>query len=393
MKITKVMVTPLKVVGAPRKHVIHSINPIYMFSDLKYGAPPKPAPDGPNALIVEIDTDQGLTGVSVGGYALPGIWSVIEQTLTPLVMGEDPMRTEWLWERMFRYCIALGREGMTSSAIGMVDAALWDLKGKILGQPVYNLLGGKTKDRLRVYASELYVSATKRGDPDLHLLRDEAKRYVDQGFSAVKQRFGFAMWDGLDGLKKNQKLVETVRDAVGDDVEQMVDGCRTFSADYAIQLMRRVKEFNLSWFEEPVQPHDLPGYARVRQFASMPIAGGENEYGKHGFARWLSLGCADIWQPDVNRAAGVTEVRKIVNLAAAHDITVVPHGGWITNLHVAMASVNIPMVEYFPRHEKPEDRLLIGEPEPVEGYMELSDRPGFGVELNREVVNRFTWKG
>lgn len=393
MKITRVKVTPLKVVGPPRKHVVHSINPIYMFPDLKYGAPPKPAPDGPNALVMEIETDEGATGLAIGGFGMPGIYPIIEQVLAPLVTGEDPMRTEWLWERMFRYAIGLAREGIASAAIGVIDVALWDLKGRVLGQPVYNLLGGKTKDRLRAYASELYVSATKRGDPDLELLRDEARMYVEQGFTAVKQRFGFAMWDGLEGLKKNRMVVEAVRDAIGDDVEQMADCCRSFDADYAIRLMRMVEEFNLSWFEEPVQPHDLPGYARVRQAATMPVSGGENEYSKYAFARWLALGCADIWQPDVQRAAGITEVRKIVNLAAAHEITVIPHGGWATNYHVAMASVNIPLVEYFPSHGNPDDRLLLGEPVPVNGYIELSDKPGFGLELNRKAVKRFAWKG
>jgi L-alanine-DL-glutamate epimerase-like enolase superfamily enzyme len=392
MKITHVHITPLKVTGPPSPHVIHSINPIYLFPDLKYGAPPKPAPDGPNALVIEIETDEGATGFSTGGYAMPGIYPVIERVLAPLVVGEDPLRTQWLWEKMYRYAIGLAREGGTSSAISLIDVALWDLKGKVTGQPVYNLLGGKTKDRLRAYASRLYVYATRRGDPDLELLQDEARLYVEQGFTAVKQRFGFGSWDGLEGLKKNRALVEAVRRAVGEEVEQMVDCCRSYDADYAIRLMRMVEEFNLSWFEEPVQPHDLPGYVRVRQAATIPISGGENEYSKHAFARWLAMGCADIWQPDVDRAAGITEVQKIVHLAAAHDIPVIPHGGWVTNFHLAMANVNIPMVEYFPPQDTDLDRrLVLGEPVPQNGYIELSDKPGFGLELNREAIKRYRW--
>lgn len=393
MKITRVRVTPLKIAGTPRKHRVHSINPIYLFPDLKYDAPPKPIGDGPNALVVEIETDEGVTGFSTGGYALPGILPVIEQVLAPLVVGEDPMRTEWLWERMFRYCISLAREGMTSSAISMIDVALWDLKGKVMGQPVYNLLGGKTKDRLRAYASELYVYATEKGDPDLEPLCEEAAGYVALGFTAVKQRFGFAMWDGIAGLRKNRAVVEAVRNTIGDEVELMADCCRSYDADYAIRLMRMVDEFNLSWFEEPVQPHDLPGYVRVRQAATMPIAGGENEYSSHAFARWLNMGCADIWQPDVARAAGITEVRKIVHLAAANDIAVIPHGSWVPNYHLAMANINVPLVEYFPKHDDPENRLLIGEPDPKNGFIELSDKPGFGLELNRKALKRFAWKG
>ena len=190
---------------------------------------------------------------------------------------------------MFSVCIGQAGAGVTSSAISFVDTALWDLKGKALNQPVFNLLGGRTKDKIRVYASHLYVYATENGDPDLGLLREEAAMYVEQGFTAVKQRFGFGPWDGLEGIKKNRSVVQTLREAIGDDIEQMVDGTRSFEADYAIKMARMVEEFNLSWFEEPVQPQDWAGYVKVREAASMPISGGENEYSKSSFAKWLDM--------------------------------------------------------------------------------------------------------
>ena len=394
MEITNVQITPLKIPSPPRRHLLHSVNPIHRFSDLRYDAPPTKRKDSFNALVVQVETDEGVSGLSFGAFAVEGACPIIEQALTPVVLGEDPLRTDWLWEKMFSVCIGQAGAGVTSSAISFVDTALWDLKGKALNQPVYNLLGGKTKDKIRVYASHLYVYATANGDPDLGLLREEAAMYVEQGFTAVKQRFGFGPWDGLQGMKKNQSVVQTLREAIGDDIEQMVDGTRSFEADYAIRMARMVEEFNLSWFEEPVQPHDWAGYVKVREAASMPISGGENEFSKHAFAKWLDMGCADIWQPDVDRCAGVTEVQKIVHMAEANNIPVIPHGGWVTNFHMVMSNMTCPMAEYFPPQDPdPDNRILIGEPVPVNGYIELPDKPGFGLELNQDAVKRFRWNG
>jgi len=398
MKITRIRVTPVKTPGSgPQPYVIHSINPIYYYRDLKYDAPPETRPkrpDGPDSLIVEIETDEGVTGVSQKGYGMPGVYPVLVDILVPLLIGEDPMRTDWLWEKMHRFSISQAREGIASSAISAIDTALWDLKGRYLNQPVYNLLGGKTKDRLRAYASRLYVYAGDRGDPDLGLLREEASMYVEQGFTAVKQRFGFSQDDGVEGMRKNRQVVQTLRETIGTDVEQMVDCCRSFTADYAIRMIRMVEEFDLAWVEEPVHPHDWPGYVKVRQAASMPISGGENEFGKHAFARWLEMGCADIWQPDVDRCAGITEVQKIVHLAAANDIPVITHGGWVANFHLALANMNMPLVEYFPDHNlDPDSQILTGQPRAENGYITLPDAPGLGLELNRDALKRFTWSG
>ena len=392
MKISSIEIIPLQIPSSPRKHIFHSINTIYRYKDLKYGAPPVNGPDTFNHLVLRIETDEGVSGFSTGGYAGLAAYTLIKNVLAPVLIGEEALRTDWLWEKMFSVCVGQAQGG--SSAIGMVDTALWDLKGKVLNQPVYNLIGGRTKEKIRVYASELYVCATENGDPDLGLTREEAAMYVEQGFTAVKQRFGFGPWDGPEGMKKNVALVRTVRETIGGDIEQMVDCCRAYDSDYAIRMMHMVDEFNLSWYEEPVRPHDLAGYVKVREAASMPISGGENEYTKYAFARWLEMGCADIWQPDVNRCAGITEVLKIVHMAEANSIPVIPHGGWITNFHVVMANMNCPMAEYFPPHEPaPGTELLIGQPEPKDGYVELSDAPGFGLELNKDVVKRYIWDG
>ena len=147
MKITRLKLTPLKFPAAPRKHTIHSINPIYIFPDLRYDSP-APAPRrGPDMLVLQVETDEGITGVSSTGYAATSVYPYVRDILAPALVGEDAFRTQWLWEKMFRYSIASAREGVTSSAISLIDVALWDLKGKALNQPVYNLLGGRTKGR------------------------------------------------------------------------------------------------------------------------------------------------------------------------------------------------------------------------------------------------------
>ena len=146
MKITDIRLTLLKVPPEKQKHKRHSVNPIHQFADLRYDVPSgKPRPDAPNVLIAHVDTDEGISGFSYGGYALPGAIPIIEQVLKPVVLGEDAMRTDWLWEKMYSVCIDQAGPGVTSKAISFIDTALWDLKGKMLNQPVYNLLGGKTK--------------------------------------------------------------------------------------------------------------------------------------------------------------------------------------------------------------------------------------------------------
>ena len=180
MKITRLKLTPLKFPAVHRKQLIHSVNPIHLYPDLHYGVPAKAGRNSPSLLVLQVETDEGIAGVSSTGYAAASAYSYIENVLAPLIVGEDPFRTEWLWEKMFRQSIAWAREGISSSAISLIDVALWDLKGKALNQPVYNLLGGKTRDRIRAYASHLYVYASDSHDPDLGTLREEAAMYVDK---------------------------------------------------------------------------------------------------------------------------------------------------------------------------------------------------------------------
>lgn len=331
-------------------------------------------------VFVEVTTDDGITGIGGIGLGSAAMAQFIEHTLRPLVLGENPFNVELLWEKMFRATVNVGRKGFVLEAISGIDIALWDVMGKATGQPVYNLLGGKTRENIRAYASRLYPRE------DLDSLVDEAKGYVQQGFTAMKMRFGYGPKDGRKGMKQNFELVRTVREAIGDEVDLMADAYMGWTTSYAIEMISRLEDFHLAWIEEPLMPDDLDGYALIRQKVKTPISGGEHEFTRWGFKHMIEKGAVDILQPDVNRVGGITEARKIWALAQAHNLPVIPHAGNVHNLHLVMSHLNSPLAETFPVGPLDADtyfsRCLEGEPVTEAGYLYLRDKPGLGVTLS-----------
>jgi len=346
------------------------------------------------AVLVRVLTNDGLEGIGSVGVGNGGAAYIIEHCLTPIILGASPFDVELLWEKMFRSSINYGRKGILVEAISAIDIALWDLMGKAVGQPVYNLLGGKTRDRIRVYASRLYARN------DLERLAREAATFRAKGFTALKQRFGFGPADGLEGMRKNLALIRTVREAVGPDVDLMADAYMGWDVTYSIRMIRMLEEagLNLHWVEEPVVPDDIDGYARIRRSVSTPISGGEHEFTRFGFRDLIRREAVDILQPDVNRAGGITEARRIWAMASAEGLRVIPHAGQSHNFHLVMAHLNSPMAEYFPSTAEgaPLDddtlfwELFAGEPVASDGYVTLSGKPGLGLELNQDRVRE--WK-
>jgi L-rhamnonate dehydratase len=338
------------------------------------------------AVLARITTDDGLEGVGSAGVGSGAAAYVIEHHLKPILLGENPFDVELLWEKMFRSTLNYGRKGLVIEAISATDIALWDILGKATGQPVYNLLGGKTRERIPVYASRLYAHK------DLGWLASQAESFRKQGFHAMKQRFGYGPRDGLTGMRQNLELVRTVRDAVGPDIEVMADAYMGWDVTYAIRMIRMLEDagMNLKWIEEPVIPDDIDGYARIRREVSTPISGGEHEFTRYGYRELIRREAVDILQPDVNRIGGITEARKIWAMAAAYDIPVIPHAGQLHNYHLVMAHLNSPMAEYFPSPAEggalDDDtlfwELFTGEPRAEGGFIRLSDKPGLGLELN-----------
>jgi len=339
-------------------------------------------------LVVEIFTDNGLVGIGNAALAPPITKQVIDQYLKPLVIGADPWDIEFLWQHMYRKTMAFGRKGIGMAAISAIDIALWDILGKSAKQPVYRLLGGRTKPRIPVYASRLYSVA-------LEELAAEARRYKNDGYKAMKLRFGWGPTDGAEGMQRNVALVRTVREAVGDGIDVMADAYMGWTLDYAKRMLPLLEPFNLRWLEEPVIPDDIHGYAELKSCKKIPIAGGEHEFTLYGFRELIEARAVDYIQFDTNRVGGISQARKIAALAEAYSIPVIPHAGQMHNYHIVMASLNSPMAEYFPPVDVEVGNELFwyifkGEPKAKDGFIDLDENlPGLGLTINEEALKKF----
>jgi len=339
-------------------------------------------------VLVEIFTGGGLVGLGNAALSPLVTKACIDTYLKPVLLGADPWDTEYLWQQMYRRTMAFGRKGVAMTAISAVDIALWDLLGKSAKQPVYRLLGGRTKGRIPVYASRLYSMP-------LDELRVEAQRYKEQGYKAMKLRFGWGPVDGAEGMQRNVELVRTVREVVGDGIDVMADAYMGWTLDYAKRMLPLLEPFHLRWLEEPVIPDDTRGYKELKAYGRVPIAGGEHEFTVFGFRDLLEANALDYIQFDTNRVGGISQARKITALAEAYQIPVVPHAGQMHNYHVVMASLNSPMAEFFPKVDVEVGNELFwyifdGEPVPVDGCIDLDENtPGLGLTVNEESLKRF----
>ncbi len=204
---------------------------------------------------------------------------------------------------MYRQTLAFGRKGIAMVAISAIDIAIWDLLGKATGQPVFKLLGGRTKPRIPVYASRLYSR-------QLDDLAAEAAGYKESGYRALKLRFGWGPVDGAAGMQRNIDLVRTVREVIGYEVNLMADAYMGWNLDYGRRMLPLLEPYNLRWLEEPVIPDDIPGYAALKALGRIPIAGGEHEFTIHGFRDLIAAKAVDYIQFDTNRVGGITQARK-----------------------------------------------------------------------------------
>jgi len=338
---------------------------------------------------VELEDENGLVGAGTAGFGNPATIELLRQ-LEPLVLGSAPSEVGQVWETMYRATLNVGRRGVVLHAISAVDIALWDLFGKQLAVPVYELLGGRMRPSLPAYASWLYATE------DLDALAAEAAAWSAQGFTAVKQRLAYGPLDGKEGIRRNVELVRTVVEAVGPEVDVMADAYMSWDAGYAIRCIRAVEDagIRLRWLEEPVIPDDVSGLARVRAAVDTPIAAGEHEATRYGFRHLVEAGAVDVLQPDVNRLGGITEARRVWALGETFGLDVIPHLGFAHNAHLSITSLATPLLEYMPPPAQPdeadEDQVFWvafpDEPRAEGGRVTLSDRPGLGVTLDRAVL-------
>lgn len=321
--------------------------------------------------VVEVRTDEGITGLGVaGGGKGSAVKAVVEDHLACLLAGQDPFDTERLWDQMYRASVMYGRKGLAVEAISALDIALWDIAGKAVGLPVYKLIGGRTKPRIRTYVTGNLTA-----------------RHLEEGFRDVKLALPHGPAEGQSGLRKNQEMVEQTRRRIGPDGDIMLDCYMSLNVPYTIELARRVRDYRIAWIEEPVMPDQLDDYRRIRDAIDIPVSGGEHEFTRFGFRDLIEKQAVDIIQPDLYRAGGVTELRKIAALAAAHGLPVIPHGLGAPTYHFVMATPNAPMAEFVDIFAQGGELPLCGEPVPKAGWVDLSDAPGFGCTLNPRALS------
>ena len=339
-------------------------------------------------LVVEIETDNGLIGYGNAGLSPDVTKLIIDSKFKSLLIGENPLNNEYLYEKMYRSSVAYGRKGSVIAAISAIDIALWDIKGQAAKQPVFMLLGGRTKEYIPTYYSRLYTR-------NLDQLQQEAANYKAEGFTGMKLRCGYPLTDGNAGLKKNVEMVRKVRETVGDDVEIMLECYMGFNFNYSRQLLKELEPYNLRWIEEMLLPDEIHNFAKLKNYTDIPLSGGEHEYTRFGFYDLIKADALDIFQFDTNRVGGFTEAQKICTLAYMNGVEVIPHGGQMHNLHVVMSSFASPMAEYFPQTEIEVGNEMFwyifdGEAVAENGKLQLDDnKPGMGLTLKTEGLENF----
>jgi D-galactarolactone cycloisomerase len=346
-----------------------------------------------NALLVEIETDEGITGWG-DCYGPADLARVsVEKLLKSQIVGKDPFDVEVIWEHLYNRVKDYGLSGNTICGISGIDIALWDIIGKACNKPVHKLIGGAFRDRVPAYATGIYFENMDRLVEDAV---EEAKGYAEQGFKAVKMKIG------LGSLKKDIERIEAVKEAIGDDVLLMVDANHCYNVPAAISLGRELEKMDIYWFEEPISPEDIDGYIEVTRTLDIPIAGGENEFTKFSFRELIVRRAMDIIQPDVCAAGGITECKKIAAMATAHCVPCIPHA-WGSAIGLAatlqyLASLPdcppclVPMppwLEYEQTYNPFRDDLSVNPISHNQGFVDIPTGPGLGIEINYDIIEKY----
>jgi L-rhamnonate dehydratase len=339
-----------------------------------------------DSVFVHIDTDTGVCATA-GPITRTQAHHILT-SMAPLLIGQDPLSTERLWDQLYRFCVH-GRKGVEMQAISALDCALWDLKGQHFGVPVHVLLGGPVRTEIPAYASMLGFSL----EPDR--AHERATHLIRDGFTATKwfPRHGPA--DGKPGMVNNERLVATLRDAVGPDTDIMIDAWMSWDVPYTLRMTERLLDYAPHWIEEPVQPDKPASYADIT--ARMPngilIAGGEHEYTRWGLHQLMNARAMHVYQPDTYWAGGISEMLKIAALASAHDVTLIPHGHSVpANAHLSFAlPVSlVPMLEYLVKWNALHQFFFTHPVHPVQGVVRPPQQPGLGMDLDEHKIEQRT---
>jgi D-galactarolactone cycloisomerase len=345
------------------------------------------------AAIVEIETEDGLTGVGEAfGFSPAATRTMIENSLKPRLIGENPIDTNRLWDMLYTVTRMEGQKGIALMALSAVDIALWDIKGKFYNAPVSDLLGGCYRSRVGTYPTGLYRKNTA---DQTKALVEEALGYLQQGYKAMKLKIGF-------GLEDDLQKIRAIRKAIGPEPRLMLDANCAYNASEAIWLGKRIEELDIFWIEEPIPPEDIQGHIEFKAKVNIMLAAGESEFARYGFRDLISRRAVDIIQPDLCAVGGFSEMLKIIAMATAWNLRCIPHV-WGTAIGLAANLQLQAAMPHFPTSLNPEESLmefdrtanplrteLVEESFEMEGTrMVIPRRPGLGIRLNRRAMEKY----
>ena len=336
--------------------------------------------------LVQMETDEGVSGIGSASGNGELIEMIVAKVLKPLLIGMDPTAIDEIWDKAYFRGghKEFGTRGIGVVALSGIDVALWDILGKVRGVPVYRLFGGKYRDRVPVYATALYPEEPSK-------VAARARAFADQGFHGVKIKVGF-------DLQQDIRIVRAVREELGKDFTVMTDANQGYSVDVGLKAAAAFAECGAFWLEEPLFVEDIEGHAKLREKGKVPLAVGENLHTYYAFENFIVRGAVDFIQPDVARAGGITEIKRITALAAKHQVPVSFHtwGDGVAlaaSVHLSAALKDCIVMEldytYNPLREG-----LLQEPFKVQnGCLIPPDKPGLGVELNQDTLQQFAFLG
>ena len=332
---------------------------------------------------LEIETDDGVIGTA--GPMWPECAELIFRRLQPVLLGKDPLATELLWDQMHRLEVH-GRQGFMMVAISAVDCALWDIKGKVFGHPIWRILGGPTREAVPAYASMLGYAVE-----DLGKVREQALHFKEMGYKAQKWFFRHGPMSGPEGLRKNVDLVRTLRETLGEDDDIMLDCWQSMNLDYMLDLVSRIAEFRPRWLEECFMPDRIDSYARLKAKINIPLSGAEHDYTRWGMKRFVDKDALDILQPDIYWAGGLSEVLKIAAYATTHDLIIIPHGhSTPMGIHfsAAQSPIHTPYQEFLVKWNAVHMHFLKHPLRPVDGMIHIPHAPGANMDLDPDRIEK-----
>ena len=352
-----------------------------------------------NSLIIELETESGIVGWGESlchGQQSPWMAkAIIDKVIAPMVIGKRIFDVEVIWETLYNHSRPFGQAGIMINAISGIDVAIWDAIGRSLNYPISDLIGGRFRDKIEAYATGFQRKPDRKYPEDAV---EEAKRHVAEGFSGIKVKVGFGVEDDIEYLR-------AVKAAVGDKVKVMCDFNSSYNVAQARKILYALRDVDIFFYEEMLAPEDIEGYIQLRSLTPSYMAAGEQTFTKFGYREWISRGALDILQPDICSCGGITECKKIAAMAQAWNMMLIPHI-WGSSIGMA-ASIQFiasipnsplcfkpmePMMEFDAAEHPFKDDLINHAIRVENGFVKVSDKPGIGVDINRDILEKYSVK-